>query len=153
MVDDPAGYAGNAIIAAKYERVEIRTRNEGAEIETTTAQGTRTRSYKTAEELQQGMEREGINAFLKAQYRDAGAILDATVDALWMKRTDSVIRIEPERLRHERTELPPIRWQPKREGARTGEREHAAAIAISESSPDQPAGTEPGRQHQERQGR
>ena len=30
VVDDPAGYAGNAIIAAKYERVEIRTRPGGS---------------------------------------------------------------------------------------------------------------------------
>ena len=119
VVDDPAGYASNAIVAAKYERVEIRTRAGAAEIETTTAQGTRMRAYGSAEALQQGMEREGINAFLNAQYRDAGAILDVTVDALWTKRTDSILRIEPERLRHERTHLPPIRWRPNRAGRRS----------------------------------
>ena len=41
------------------------------------------------------MERDGINAFLEAQERDAAAVLDATVDALWLKRTETVIRIEP----------------------------------------------------------
>lgn len=116
VVDDPAGYASNAIITAKYERVEIRTRAGTAEIETTTALGARTRAYGSAEALQQGMEREGINTFLNAQYRDAGAVLDATVDALWTKRTDSILQIEPPRLRHEKKHLPPLRWNPNRAG-------------------------------------
>ena len=141
VVDDPAGYASNAIVAAKYERVEIRTRAGAAEIETTTAQGTRMRAYGSAEALQQGMEREGINAFLNAQYRDAGAILDATVDALWTKRTDSILRIEPERLRHERTHLRPIRWRPNRAGGGAGER--GTGVALGETVPDPLPGLKP----------
>ena len=143
VVDDPAGYASNAIVAAKYERVEIRTRAGAAEIETTTAQGTRMRAYESAEALQQGMEREGINAFLNAQYRDAGAILDATVDALWARRADSILRIEPERLRHERTQLPLIRWRPNRAGGRAGERERGTGVALGEIAPDPLPGSEP----------
>ena len=102
MIDNPTAYANNAILAAKYARFEIRTHDGAVEIETTTGEGTRTRRYDSAEALQAGLERDGVNAFLEAQERDAAAVLDATIDALWMKRSETVIRIEPEKLTHER---------------------------------------------------
>ena len=60
------------------------------------------------------MEREGINAFFRAQQRDAGAVLDDTIDALWTQRTKTVLHINPERLSHQRENLPPIDWTPRR---------------------------------------
>lgn len=112
VLENPTGYAGNAIQDAKYERFEIRTRGGMAEIETATPEGTRVRTYESAEQLQRGMERDGINAFLTAQVRDHQAVLNATVDALWMRRDDLVLRIEPERLTRARAEVPPLTWQP-----------------------------------------
>ena len=51
---------------------------------------------------QHGLERDGINAFLTAQYRDAAAVLDASIDALWTKHSGTILVIEPEELRHRR---------------------------------------------------
>ena len=89
VIENPTGYAANAIQDARYERFEIRIRGGIAEIETTTRDGTRVRTYDSAEELQTGMERDGINTFLTAQVRDQHAVLNATVDALWMGRDES----------------------------------------------------------------
>ena len=114
VVANPTAYANNAILAAKYTRLEIRTHEGQAEIDTTTDEGTRMRSYDSAEVLQAGMERDGLNAFLEAQERDSAAVLNATIDALWMNRTETVIRIEPKRLGHEREDVPPIEWTPTR---------------------------------------
>ena len=108
VVTNPTAYAKNAVLGAKYLRVEIRTRGRTAAIETATTEGTRSRTYDSAEALQAGMERDGINAFLEAQERSAGAVLDATLDGLGPNRTGTIILIEPARLAHERDELPPI---------------------------------------------
>ena len=40
---------------------------------------------------QHGLERDGINAFLTAQYRDAAAVLDASIDALWTKHSGTIL--------------------------------------------------------------
>ena len=121
VVANPSAYAKNAILGAKYLRFEIRTHGGAAVIHTATTKGTRSRTCEGAEALQAGMERDGINAFLEAQERDAAAVLDATVDALWLNRTETVIRIEPARLTHERDELPPIEWTPNRRGGDGGD--------------------------------
>ena len=107
-VENPTAYAGNAIQDARYERFEIRTRDGVAEVETATREGSRERTYESAEQLQAGMERDGINAFLTAQVRDQQAVLNATVDALWTGRNESVLRIEPERLARVRAGAFPI---------------------------------------------
>ena len=112
VIENPTGYAGNAIQDARYDRFEIRTRGGMVEIETTTRDGTRVRTYGSADQLQSGMERDGINAFLTAQVRDQQAVLSATVDALWMGRDESVLRIEPERLTRTRAEVAPLAWLP-----------------------------------------
>ena len=108
VLENPTGYAGNAIQDARYERVDIRTRGGLVEIETATRQGSRVRSYESAEQLQAGMERDGINA----QVRDQQAVLNATVDALWTGRDDLVLRVEPERLTRARADVPALTWQP-----------------------------------------
>ena len=69
-------------------------------------------TYESAEQLQAGMERDGINAFLAAQVRDQQAVLNATIDALWTGRDDLVLRIEPERLTRARADVPALTWQP-----------------------------------------
>ncbi len=112
VLENPTGYAGNAIQDARYERVDIRTRGGVAEIETATREGSRVRTYESAEQLQAGMERDGINAFLAAQVRDQQAVLNATIDALWTGRDDLVLRIEPERLTRARADVPALTWQP-----------------------------------------
>ena len=146
VIENPTGYATNAIITAKYERVEIRTRDGAAEVETATREGTRTRAYETAEKLQEATEREGIDAFLTAQYRDAEAVLNATVDALWMKRDESIIRIDPEGLRHETVKLPPIGWKPTKpngEGGRPGNGERSRPVEIGDEGPEPDPGPTP----------
>ena len=115
VLENPTGYAGNAIQDARYERVDIRTRGGVVEIETATREGSRVRSYESAEQLQAGMERDGINAFLAAQVRDQQAVLNATVDALWTGRDDLVLRVEPERLTRARADVPALTWQPGRD--------------------------------------
>lgn len=112
VLENPTGYAGNAIQDARYERVDVRTRGSVAEIETATREGSRVRTYESAEQLQAGMERDGINAFLAAQVRDQQAVLNATVDALSAGRDDLVLRIEPERLTRAPADVPALRWQP-----------------------------------------
>ena len=112
VLENPTGYAGNAIQDARYERVEIRTVGGVAEIETATREGSRVRAYRSAEQLQAGMERDGINAFLAAQVRDQQAVLNATVDAFWTGRDGLVLRIEPERLARTQADVPALRWQP-----------------------------------------
>ena len=112
IVDNPTAYAGNAIQDARYESFEIRTRAGVAEIETATREVARVRTYGSAEELQAGMERDGVNAFLTAQVRDQQAVLNGTVDALWAGRNDVVLRIEPERLSRVRADVPELTWQP-----------------------------------------
>lgn len=74
---------------------------------------------------------------------EAGAILDTTVDALWARRTDSILRIEPERLRPESTQLPPIRWRPNRAGGGAGERERGTGVARGETAANPPPGSGP----------
>ena len=112
ILDNPTAYAGNAIQDARYESFEIRTHAGVAEVETSTREGARVRTYGSAEELQAGMERDGVNAFLKAQVRDQQAVLNATVDALCTKRSDVVLRVEPRRLARVRTDVPELTWQP-----------------------------------------
>ena len=112
VIENPTGYAGNAIQNARYESVEFRTRRGVAEIDTATQEGSRLRTYKSAEELQAGMERDGINAFLAAQVRDQQAVLNATIDALWTGREHLILRIEPERLKRARADVPALTWQP-----------------------------------------
>ena len=114
VLENPTGYAGNAIQNARYERVDVRTRRGVAEIETATqvVEGSRVRTYESAEQLQAGMERDGINAFLATQVRDQQAVLNATIDALWTGRDDLVLRSEPERLTRARADVPALTWQP-----------------------------------------
>lgn len=112
---NPTAYATNAILETKYQRFEISTRNGSARIRTTTTEGSRTRSYTTAEELRDGMERDGINAFLAAQQRDKDAVLDATIDAMWARRDTSILQIEPERLKHEKQITEKLTWTPPQE--------------------------------------
>ena len=124
ILDNPTAYAGNAIQDARYESFEIRTHAGVAEIETATREGARVRTYGSAEELQAGMERDGVNAFLTAQVRDQHAVLNTTVDALWAGRDSVVLRIEPERLTRVRADVPELTWQPGDQadvpGGRTG---------------------------------
>ena len=113
VIEDPAGYAGRAIRNARYERVEIRTRGGAAEVETITRTGTRTRRYGTAEELQRGLERDGVNAYLTAQVRDSAAILEATVDALWSREDHTVLTIQGRPLPPAEAEVPALTWRPE----------------------------------------
>ena len=83
ILENPTAYAGNAVQNARYESFEIRTHGGVAEIETATREGGRVRTYQNAEQLQAGMERDGVNAFLTGQVRDQRAVLNATVDVLW----------------------------------------------------------------------
>ena len=112
VLENPTAYAGNAVQDARYESFEIRTHGGVAEIETATREGGRVRTYQNAEELQAGMERDGVNAFLTGQVRDQQAVLNATVDALWAGRDNVVLRIEPERLTRVRADVPALTWQP-----------------------------------------
>ena len=109
---NPTAYATNAILETKYQRFEIHTRDGSARIETTTTEGNRTRSYTTAEALRDGMERDGINAFLTAQQRDKDAVLNATIDAMWTRRDTKILQIEPERLQHEKQTTEKLTWTP-----------------------------------------
>ena len=109
--NNPTEYASNAILNRKYERVIVRTNNGVAEIETRTLESSRTRMYEDATALQTGMERDGINLFLEAQYRDHNAVLNATVDQLWLKQNGTVIEIEPEPLKHQRVNVPTLTWK------------------------------------------
>ena len=63
ILENPTAYAGNAVQDARYESFEIRTHGGVAEIETATREGARVRTYQNAEQLQSGMERDGVNAF------------------------------------------------------------------------------------------
>ena len=122
VIENPAAYAGDAIIAAKYTQFEIRTTTDGVEVQTWTSRGTRSRRYETAERLRDGLERDGLNAFLTAQYRGPCAVLESAMNALATKQTGTVLEIEPDRLRHKTTKLPPTPWTPttSRERSATG---------------------------------
>ena len=143
VIENPTGYAANAIQDARYERFEIRIRGGIAEIETTTRDGTRVRTYDSAEELQTGMERDGINTFLTAQVRDQHAVLNATVDALWMSRDESVLRIEPERLTRTRADVPPLTWRPTERGDDGPGDGSRTRIAAGDEPPPPESGPEP----------
>ena len=151
VLENPTGYAGRAIRAARYERVELRTRGGAAEIETTTETGTRTRRYKDAQRLQQGMERDGVNAFLTAQVRDQHAVLDAMVDALWSGQDRTVLTIKPEGLKMSPPEVPELEWLPEGSGG-TGnsEDDRQERPPDTESHPAQTAATGAAAQGQDR---
>ena len=117
---NPTAYAHNAVLDRKYERLVIRTNNGIAEIETRTRTGSRTRAYEDATVLQNGMEQEGINLFLKAQERNHEAVLHATVDGLWTKHKATVIDIQPEPLQHQKIPVAPISWKPPDRGTQPG---------------------------------
>ena len=111
--EDPVGYANDAILESRYERVALRTVDGKAEIESRTAGGRhRVRTYKSADELVDGMEREGMNAFLEAQYRNAQAVLNDIVDNLWTKRNTTIIVVEPEKPEHDLLSRPQVDWSP-----------------------------------------
>ena len=58
------------------------------------------------------MERNGINAFLEAQYRNAQTVLNDTIDNLWTNRSATVIVVEPQKPEHELLDMPQIKWSP-----------------------------------------
>ncbi len=82
------------------------------QVEVRTAAEQRTITYGTAEDLQEGLELEGVNAFLTAQDRDAESVLHATVEAMWANETTTVIEVHPEPLKHTPAEASPIEWEP-----------------------------------------
>lgn len=123
VVANPTAYATNAILESKYQRFEIHTRNGAARIQTTTIDGTRTRSYTTAEELRDGMERDGINSFLTAQQRDKDAVLNTTIDAIWARRDTKILRINPERLQHGKRLTRELTWTPPQDRTRCDDRD------------------------------
>lgn len=111
--EDPVGYAKEAMLESRYERVALRTVDGKAELDTRTAGGRqRLRTYGTADELVDGMERDGMNAFLQAQYRNARAVLNDAIDNLWTGRSTTIIVVEPEKPQHELLNLPPVDWAP-----------------------------------------
>ena len=129
---DPVGYANDAILRSRYERLSIRTVEGTAEIETRTpGQPARVRKYSDAEQLVDGMERHGINAFLEAQYRSAEAVLNDTVDNLWKNHSTTIIVVKPEKPEHELLEMPRVEWSPpgnkRNEGDNGGERRKATS--------------------------
>ena len=111
--NDPVGYANDAILESRYERLALRTVDGRAEIETRTAgQQERTRTYRSAEELVEGMERDGINAFLEAQYRNAQAVLNDTIDNLWTGQNTTIVIVEPQKQEHKLLNLTQVDWSP-----------------------------------------
>ena len=111
--DDPVGYANDAILESRYERLALRTVDGSAEIETRTAgKQERTRTYRSAEELAEGMERDGINAFLEAQYRNAQAVLNDTIDNIWTGRNTTIVIVEPRKPEHKLLNLTQVDWSP-----------------------------------------
>ena len=111
--EDPVGYANDAILESRYERVALQTVDGKAEIKTRTAGGRqRVRTYDSAEELVEGMEREGMNAFLEAQYRNAQAVLNDVIDNIWTGRKTTIIVVEPQKPEHELLSLPQVDWSP-----------------------------------------
>ena len=111
--ENPVGYASNAILESRYERVAVRTVDGKTEVHTRTAgQRERTRTYESAEEIVEGMERDGINAFLEAQYRDTTAVLNDTVDNLWTKQNATILIVEPRKPQHELLNLTRVEWSP-----------------------------------------
>ena len=115
--ENPVDYASNAILESRYERVAVRTVDGKAEVHTRTAgQQERTRTYESAEEIVDGLERDGINAFLEAQYRDAMAVLNDTVDNLWTKQNATILIVEPRRPQHELLNLTRVEWSPPGSG-------------------------------------
>lgn len=111
--DDPVGYANDAILESRYERLALRTVDGRAEIETRTAgKQERTRTYRSAEELAEGMERDGINAFLEAQYRNAQAVLNDTIDNIWAGRNTTIVIVEPRKPEHKLLNLTQVDWSP-----------------------------------------
>lgn len=128
---NPTAYATNAILESKYQRFEIHTREGSAGITTTTTTGKRIRVYTTAEELRDGMERDGINGFLAAQQRDHEAVLNATVDAMWARHNTKILQVDPERLQHEKQPTEKLTWTPP-------EQRRSNAISIPHGPPEKP---------------
>ncbi len=127
---NPTGYATNAILESKYQRFEIHTREGSASITTTATTGKRTRMYTTAEELRDGMERDGINGFLAAQQRDKDAVLNATVDSMWAQHNTKILRIDPEQLQHEKQATEELTWTPP-------EQRESNAIRVPQGPPEE----------------
>ena len=110
--ENPTGYAHNAIVQSRYSKLEITTRDGIAEVEIQSSQDRRAQTYDTAEALLEGLEANGVNAFLTAQDRDAQSILHATIDAMWTQTNTTIVDIRPEALKHAPLELPPLHWTP-----------------------------------------
>lgn len=55
-----------------------------------------------------------------------------------MNRSETVIRIEPEQLTHERENVPPIEWTPAKPGKEPGERERDGQqkVQIGDQAPE-----------------
>ena len=112
LAEDPAAYANNAILRRKYDEVAIRTEGGRATVIARTREGAvRTRTFDSAEALQDGMERHGVNAFLKAQYRDCKAVADDTIDGMWMNRAETIIEVWTERPNHPIRSVPAVHWR------------------------------------------
>lgn len=112
LCENPAPYARNAILDAKYREMTLRTADGTAEATTRTGFGERCRHYRTAEELADGMERHGFNGFLQAQYRDHEAVLEDTKNYMLDRRDAVVIAVRPRSLDHDRIDIPEIAWSP-----------------------------------------
>ena len=110
--ENPTVYAHNAILDSRYTKATIRTDGGRAQVEVRTAADQRTVTYGTAEDLQEGLELKGVNAFLTAQDRDAESVLHATVEAMWANETITVIEVHPEPLKHTPMEASRIEWEP-----------------------------------------
>ena len=110
--ENPTVYAHNAILDSRYAEAAIRTHGGRVQVELRTAADRRTITYGTAEDLQEGLELEGLNAFLTAQDRDAESVLHAVVEAMWANETTTVIEVHPEPLKHTPLEASPIEWEP-----------------------------------------
>ena len=58
------------------------------------------------------MERDGINAFLEAQYRNAQAVLNDTIDNIWTGRNTTIVIVEPQKPEHKLLNLTQVDWSP-----------------------------------------
>lgn len=112
LCENPAPHARNAILDAKYREMMLRTTDGTAETATRTRFGERRRRFRTAEELDDGMERHGFNGFLQAQYRDHEAVLEDTKDCMRDRRDAVVTAVRPGSLDYDRIDIPEIAWSP-----------------------------------------
>ncbi|MCY4572673.1 MAG: nucleotidyl transferase AbiEii/AbiGii toxin family protein [Gemmatimonadetes bacterium] len=112
VIENPTGYALNAVIDSRYKKLTVRTHDGHAIVETETADGAFSQTYENAEALIDGMERHGTKAFLAAQERDTETIRDVTIDQMWLRTTETVVEVRPPALEHQRVDLPGIDWQP-----------------------------------------